>query len=62
MGKVKQLYVDQVEEAFDRGYSEGYNGRPKNRNYYQNLIKDAKGAYDDGYDDGYYAHEQMRYE
>jgi ribosome modulation factor len=61
MGKVKQTYVDQCEEAFDRGYIDGYNGRPKHRNYYQNLIKDAKGAYDDGYDEGSYHHEKTRY-
>jgi len=46
MGKVKGLYEDLMEAAYDRGFSDGYHQRRPNDTEY---VGDALGAYDDGY-------------
>ena len=46
MGKVKGLYEDLLQEAYERGFSDGYNHRrPTDIKY----TGDALEAYDDGY-------------
>ena len=50
MGKMKSLYMDMVEAAYEKGFEDGYNNRSCKIN--NNYSKDEKGAYYDGYDHG----------
>lgn len=52
MGKVKQLYEDLCLYAYDRGYSDGLNGREYSDMFA--VIEDERTAYEDGYHDGVY--------
>jgi len=53
MGKMKDLYMDQCETAYDVGYYDGYNGQPRAA-CYMSRRDDMKGAYVDGYSEGQY--------
>jgi len=53
MARVKSLYQDQCESAYDTGYYDGANCMPRAAKY-MSRKDDIKGAYVDGYSEGQY--------